>query len=385
MFFYRLGHIPELALAEFGNLSDLNNAKYDSKYLITKQLAQVSKMGSVVYGGKISQKIESGDDLANVIHDLYQEKPGKKLGISINAQINSKKLIQLAHEVGFKKINILQDKEPNAGHFKDIQDWILVFEFYGEIYAGIITQIADQDIFARLDTSMPGGNMRRGKMNLKLALSILNIANQSSKYFWDPFCGQGGMVVTNLLFNEKPVICTDLSRAAIKDLRLNLEWLTKNSLEFDLNPEKNNILHIEKMDAQELAKSSLDSNMKGVIKKLFPKFEFDQTTIVTEGYLGPVFGQSLPTSDELYKILDEIESLWKNLLLSAQTLGIPEIVFCLPAYKYPNSDPLRVSLEQIIAETNYEIQELLPGKKSVDYSRPRSRVIHQIQKITLKA
>jgi tRNA G10 N-methylase Trm11 len=379
MFFYRLGHIPELALAEFGNLSDLDNSKYDSKYLITKQSADVSKMGSMVYGGKICQKIESVEDLAEVIHDLYQEKPGtKKLGISINAQINSKKLIQLAHEVGFKKINILQDKEPNAGHFKDIQDWILVFEFYGEIYAGVITEIADQDIFAKLDTSMPGGNMRRGKMNLKLALSILNLANQNNKYFWDPFCGQGGMVVTNLIFNRKPIICTDLSRAAIKDLRANIEWFETNY------EQKADILHIEKMDAQNLAKASQDSNVKGIIKKSFPKFDFTQTSIVTEGYLGPVFGQSLPEDDELTKILEEIENLWKNLLISAQTLEIPELVFCLPAYKSANSSPLRVSLDNILGESNYEFVDLLPGKKFVDYSRPRSRVIHQIQKVILK-
>lgn len=379
MFFYRLGHIPELALSEFGNLSSLDNSKFDSKYLITKQSADVSKMGSMVYSGRIYEKIESGEDLAEVIHNLYQEKPGtKKLGISINAQINSKKLIQLAHEVGFKKINILQDKEPNAGHFKDIQDWILVFEFYGEIYAGVITEIADQDIFAKLDTSMPGGNMRRGKMNLKLALSILNIANQNNKYFWDPFCGQGGMVVTNLIFNQKPIICTDLSRAAIKDLRANIEWFEKN---FDL---KASILHIEKMDAQNLAKASQDSNVKGIIKKTLPKFDFAHTSIVTEGYLGPVFGQSLPENDELEKILIEIENLWSNLLISAQNLEIPELVFCLPAYKSANSSPLRVDLEKILDKSNYELVELLPGKQFIDYSRPRSRVIHQIQKVILK-
>ncbi len=393
MFFYRLGHIPELALAEFNGLKtsteSLNKSqaglKFDSKYLLTTELAAASKMGSVVYSGKICQKIESADDLAQVIADLHQDRPVKKLGISINAAINSKKLIQLAHEVGFKKINILHDKEPNAGHFKDIADWILVFEFYGEIYAGIITDIADQEIFAKLDTSLPGGNMRRGKMNLKLALSILNLANfGNSKYIWDPFCGQGGLIAVSLLFNGKPVICTDLSRAAIKDLRLNLDWIEHSALELGLNPDKNHILHIEKMAAENLATASKESNMSGVIRKNFPKFDFTQTSIVTEGYLGPVFGQNLPERTELYKILDDVEALWKNLLQQASSLGIPEIIFCLPAYKALNGEPYRIDLDQLFDGTKYELVELLPSRYFVDYSRPRSRVIHQIQKAVLK-
>jgi len=393
MFFYRLGHIPELALAEFNSLKTASSAvdttksglKFDSKYLLTNQAVQASKMGSVVYSGKIYQKIESADDLAQVIADLYDQRPVKKLGISINAAINSKKLIQLAHEVGFKKINILHDKEPNAGHFKDIADWIVVFEFYGEIYAGVITDIADQEIFARLDTSLPGGNMRRGKMNLKLALSILNLASfGDTKYIWDPFCGQGGLIAVSLLFNQKPVICTDLSRAAIKDLRQNLDWIEKNAAELGINPEKSAILHIEKMEAQNLATASQESNMLGIIRKNFPKFDFKQTAIVTEGYLGPVFGQNLPTQPELYKILDEVEALWRQLLQQASILGIPEIIFCLPAYKAPNGEPYRIDLDQLFDGSQFELVELLPSKYFVDYSRPRSRVIHQIQKAVLK-
>jgi hypothetical protein len=381
MFFYRLGHIQDLSLAEFASKHSLKNSKYDKHFLLDSANFNIGLAGGFVYGGEILGKINAHDDIAQILADLYEKKPSKKLGISILTEFNPKNLISLAHEIGFKKINLINDREPNAGHFKDIDDWLIIFEFYGEVMVGLVTQSADQDIFSKLDTSLPGGNMKRGKMNLKLALCLLNLSQNSDvKYFWDPFCGQGGIILIDLLFNKKHMIATDIERSAIKDLRLNLDWFQEN---FPKENEVTKVLHIEKLNAATLAKSSLDSNIKGVARKTDQKFDFNKTAIITEGYLGPTYNRSVPVLSDLNKTLDEIESIWQACLAEAQILGIPEIVFCLPAYKYKPNDILRIDLENVVKNTNYKVEAILPGKYFIDYSRPNSFVIHQIQRVSL--
>jgi len=380
MFFYRLGHIPELATAEFISLTNSKNFKFNSQFLISSSDLDISKTGSLVYKGNVFGNCTDTESIVKCLYELYQSKPSKKLGISINAEINSKELIKIAKEIGFKKINLLIGKEPNAGHFKDISDWVVVFDFYGETTIAVITDSVNQDIFSNLDMGLPGGNMKRGKMNLKLALSLLNLADNKNSFYWDPFVGQGGLVLIDLLFNQKPIVATDFDRTAIRDMRLNLDWISKKYP--DVRVDKN-VLHIEKMDAATLAKSSLDSNLKGVSKKINQKFDFNQTAIVTEGFLGPVYGFENPTRKTLESNLEEIQTLWRNVFSECQKLEIPEIVFCLPAYKVGSSDILRVDIDKSLTGLDYKLMELNPGKYFVDYSRAKSKVIHQIQKVIL--
>jgi hypothetical protein len=220
--------------------------------------------------------------------------------------------------------------------------------------------------------------MKRGKMNLKLALGLINLVSGSYQYLWDPFCGQGGLLAVNHVFGDKSMIATDLDRPAIRHTKLNMDWLSGQD-KINFNTEIK-LLQAERMDAGKLASQSKDSNLLGIIRKIEPGFDFSKTVIVTEGTLGPVYGRILPSKSQLIENLTQIKDLVSKFLGQAQILQIPEIVFCVPFYKLNDGDLSIVDFDQVIPN-EYTLDKILPGKEYIDYSRPNTLVGHRIYRL----
>ncbi|GAB4146316.1 MAG: hypothetical protein OHK0017_06660 [Patescibacteria group bacterium] len=430
MFFYRLGHSPKISIAEISNLErnlTSKDPKYDvsEKYLISPTKIDIKIMGGSSYAGEIWGWLESEafpdstnqqdqDDSnskldqswINKIKQILDQKVAadglpKQLGISVPIKL-AKKIIPTLRQYGAKKVNLLIDEEPNFGHLKGYP-WIIISEFTANLnnttkqsnsrkyFIGVINQVAPQDLYKFLDLRSPAGNMKRGLMNLKLAKSMLSLTSGSAiDYIWDPFCGQGGILLVNQVFEERPVIGTDLERQAVKFTKENIAWLETKALdqissEFNWSLPQNQVLHIERMDAAKLAEASRESNMAKIIRKIEPKFDWSRTAIVTEGTLGPIYDRRLPSStDELVANLNQITQLWKQVLDQANQLGIPELIFTLPFYRLPNENSIRIDPEQLtglgyeIVDLNFQNAENQPW---LDYFRPKTMVGHMILKM----
>jgi hypothetical protein len=398
MFFYRLGHQPNLSLSElqFKSKENFSQEQDQPKVAVLKSELAIRDLGGSVYSGKVVGFFDTPDQLAQLIYDLNLKHQFKKIGLSIFPKFKSK-IIDFCHQIGIKKINLLLDVEPNFGHFQN-HPWLIVYDLQQVTWTDQAKTFLDysdmpksqyclcfsddvtpQDTYIKLD-SAPAGNMRRGRMNLKLAKILLSFSRQG-EYVWDPFCGQVGLLLVNAIFGDKPSLGTDIDRAGVKANKENLAWLQSLSATDVELKITHPVLHLERLDATKLAHGALNSNIQGVIQKTEPNFKFKSTVIVTEGTLGPTYAKTLPDVFVLRQNLAEISKIWSQVFAEATSLEIQEIIFCLPFYRTKEAN-IRVNLDEIDF-AGYELQTLLFQDKSLDYHRNKSLVGHEIFKAVL--
>ncbi len=377
-FFYKLGHCRELAETEYSFLSGDQNYLVDKDWLLGSEFIHVNLTGSLVFGGTILGLVDLTNDFSKVLTLLQENlillkefKPDiKKLGLYL-PKIYQLEGLRLAKQIGFRKINLAQQL-PNFGSWKSLKQWFLVVPLDRYWLVGKIDNYANQEFWSVLDLDLPHKNLKSGIINLKLARSLLNLTKKS--VVWDPFCGQGRLIVSGLDLKQK-FLASDIATNCVLETQSN--YLQAKSIwskywkHFQLN---GNFLPAslvtEVLDARILSKS-----------KNF--YTFSNLAIVTEGYLGTNFTQP-PSLENIRIEFQKLFDLWNQVIAQASQLKIPELIFCLPVYLRSKESKQKVwpqFQDFLVKKTNYRLCYLHNRKLGILYSRPKSLVGHWIVKL----
>lgn len=142
---------------------------------------------------------------------------------------------------------------------------------------------------SRRDFGRPARDDHSGMLPPKLAQILINCASQQGYQglLLDPFCGSGTIITEAMLMGYQNLMGTDLSERAVKDSRVNAEWI-RELYGLEIRP-KFHIKNATRLD-QFLKPKSVD-------------------TIVTEPYLGPQRGLN-----DIEAVKDELQALYAQAL-----------------------------------------------------------------------
>jgi tRNA G10 N-methylase Trm11 len=230
--------------------------------------------------------------------------------------------------------------------------------------------------FSARDFGRPGRDDASGMLPPKLAMMMINIANDARAYgntplqrtILDPFCGSGTILTEALLLGYTNLIGSDISEKAIKDTTQNLEWTRRN---------------LSILQSSNLALNIFTSDVRGLTEKI-PKVSID--TIVTEPYLGPPL-KGRETESEINKTISELGKLYCDAFGEFKKILKPHatVVFIIPRFKLRNvwhtiSDKILPQIQKL----GFTAEPLLPKELSRDpfllYHRPGQFVGREIWK-----
>ncbi len=165
--------------------------------------------------------------------------------------------------------------------------------------------------FSERDYHKPERDMMVGMLPPKIALMLVNLScihKKLPRAIWDPFCGTGTVNIEAKRLGIETV-GSDISPKMIDAAQKNYEHFFGNRGDF--------FVHDAAKKLSTLGNNSHQS----------------PEVIVSEGYLGPIFGR--PLSERDYKnATSKVEPIMRKFLMEAsQRRGIQKIVICLPFWK----------------------------------------------------
>ena len=316
--FFVLGRFKELSVKElevklglkkYNIIDNLLITEFNKDFRILDELGGIKKFGEI-----FSDKF---NDLEELILKL-----NRKLNIGFNFYFLDKKDILRIKDIFFKmklkKRNlrlifpqknfelstgsILKNKLITKGfdfNFIKINKKILIWK---------TCWVQDIKKFSFFDYNRPRKDLISGMIPPKLARMMINISNMpKNKIFLDPFCGSGTIILEAFILGYKKIIASDISGKAVKDTKINLEWIKKY-----------------------LNKNSEIKFLVSDIKDLNLKVDL----IVTEPYLGPIIKKHTKINkiDKIYyEILSNYNSYFKCFSKLLKTNG--KLVLIIPGYK----------------------------------------------------
>lgn len=189
-----------------------------------------------------------------------------------------------------------------------------------KIYIGQTRTVQDFRSWSKRDYGRPRRDAKSGMLPPKLARMMINLAasqndgrgTQNFVSLLDPFCGSGTVLMEAALMGFQKIIGNDVSEKAIKNTKINLEWLSQN----------------EGVDI------SLIRFFNKPVETLASDLKEKIDAIVTETYLGPpLSGRETPTRME--QIINELTNRTATTLTAIHGLlkkdGIA--VLALPAFQ----------------------------------------------------
>lgn len=251
---------------------------------------------------------------------------------------------------------------------------IVVIAGTEKVFVGKTLIVQDFEAYGRRDYQRPVRDEKLGMIPPKVAQIMINLANPpKGAVILDPFCGLGTVLQEAILMGYKAV-GSDISKFSIKGSETNLEWF-RNRYKVPMGRYK-----VEVSDVANVSEAFKDEKI---------------ATVVTEGWLGPIYS-SFPKQSDIDKNFAEIEGIWTDALKQFKKM-LPvgsKIVFCLPAYKkeksyvsLPNLDfalNLGYSIEDHFPTVIKEVAPFLKvtDRNSMIYDRKDQVVAREI--ITLK-
>jgi tRNA G10 N-methylase Trm11 len=183
------------------------------------------------------------------------------------------------------------------------------------IFTAKTLTVQDFEDYGRRDYQRPARDEKQGMIPPKVAQIMLNVAGcKNGGTILDPFCGIGTLVQEGLLLGFR-MIGSDINKVAIKGSEQNLEWFRNR---YKIAPGK---YGVEISDAAK-------------VSDLIEKSQSKISAIVTEGTLGPIYGQ-YPKPEEIAKNFKDLEKLYKASFKEFAKF-LPKqakIVMCIPAYR----------------------------------------------------
>lgn len=215
-----------------------------------------------------------------------------------------------------------------------------------KIYIAKTLTVQDFEDYGRRDYQRPVRDELAGMIPPKVAQSMLNLSGAKvMDTILDPFCGIGTIVQEGVLIGFR-VLGSDISQKAILGSEKNLEWFRHR---YKIPKGK---YHLEVSDVKDI--SALVSNIVkvGAITQI--------KAVVTEGYLGPLYGQ-FPKPDEIKHNFEELKTLYTNAFQEFLKI-LPDkarVVICIPAYKKGKEYTLFPSLD-FIKDFGYNLVDVIP-------------------------
>lgn len=377
---FQFGSQPELSRAEllsrFPNLSNgrlLAGRFYvvecsESPSWLMQQLGGVVKILEVIED--ISQKPdEMIVHLADRILKETTEKPKVVYGVSvINAPeykgvgIALKRAIQ---QLSDRSVRSVVSRDPELSSASVHLEGLLAprgveLTFLKDSSQTIVAQTAAAQAFDEWsfrDYGRPGRDAKRGMLPPKLAKMMINLAVKSvephSVSLYDPFCGSGTVLTEAALLGVTRVFGSDILKQAVDDSKQSLEWARK---QFEL---ENTIFDVFKHDAteplQHVKPESIDA-------------------VVAETFLGRPLKQGEQLRPEEKSALVTLYNKALRALFPVVTAD-GRVVLAVPFQTTPREI---LPLHEIIADTGFTIDPLLPEQKTIFYMRPDQRTGRQI-------
>ena len=374
-YLYRLGHEPNLGEAEFRFLKGSGYLRLDS-WLKSDYNCSIVDTGSLVFRAKILGSIPIYDKLSltqidseieQILTKHITEFPTKKAGFAVPKFLD-KTFLKLAKRAGVKKVNLLSSGSlPTIGNFEHTKKWFVIAVVGKDLEVTEVEEYSPQEFWSIMDEQMPERDMRRGIINLKLARTLLNFTK--SKKIYDPFCGLGRNLIAGVDL-KREFLMSDAEQICIPQAETNFEW-ARAYFANDKN-----------FGSQPLAKlvQSFTQNAATYNPEIDPVVR--NFVIVTEGTLGKNFN-SVPNDEQVQKELQKMVTLWQRVLETNGQYGTTEIVTCLPFYpKFGNSG--KINLDKLLFGSRYKIAPLLPNFQTIEYSRSKTFVGHEVVKFVLK-
>jgi hypothetical protein len=364
-YIYKLGHCVPLCAEEFLVLtqSKPDEILVSGGYLFSNKLLDVNLSGGLIFGGEILEQLPFKSENKLVVLDKIEnilkkasvvgENEYKKTGFSLDFPFDLTKLLKITKKYGVKNSVLLCEKTPNIGNYKSMKTWLVQIKLDNQTIIFKIQSYFNQEKWAKLDGSLPKGDMKRGIINLKLARSLNNLT--TNPIIWDPFCGSGRNMAASYDVKEKFYLSDNADICVEIEVPVNYDFLCK--LE----------------------------NKKAVLEKVFlssaeefnnPVPTSEKFAIVTEGWLGTNLHGNKVSIELLKKDFQILAKAWRTIIYKAHQSGqVTDIVFCLPYHInwQSESDDFLNQVSSWLQNTDYKLQ--FPP---VIYSREKSNVGHAV-------
>lgn len=235
----------------------------------------------------------------------------------------------------------------------------LVVARYGdECVLGRTEAVQDYVAYGARDFDRPERLVKSGLLPPKLARMMVNLARTpETATIFDPFCGSGG-ILTEALDLGLSAVGTDSDPQAVEAAVRNIEWLQSHKGGL---PEWG----VRLADARTL------------LQQVEP---LTAEAVATETYLGPPLTRPL-RGDQAKKLEAELRDLYLESLGEIRSACRPGARVCiaLPRIRTQDKKGLAFSLRRELDWMGYREIELLPGRRTLVYSRPGQTVAREIR------
>lgn len=256
MTFFVLGSHPALSLAEIATVLgvEINRSQYSKEILLLDEIAtspealQGRLAGTIKIGDIVGEvkKIDK-EEVADLFVSLLPTSDNKVVfGISVYSLDARRDLSSEVKQIGMTVKNKLKE-EGRAARFVSAKTAALpsaavsgekllengaefVFIVSKEkIYLGQTRTVQDFQAWSARDYGRPRRDAKSGMLPPKLARMMINLSGaETSAALLDPFCGSGTALMEAALMGFSKIIGSDISEKAVKNTKINLDWLSQN-------------------------------------------------------------------------------------------------------------------------------------------------------------
>ena len=225
---------------------------------------------------------------------------------------------------------------------------ICVLAATDHLYVAKTVRVQDFEDYGRRDYQRPIRDEKQGMIPPKVAQVMLNLAHaKTGETLLDPFCGIGTIIQEGVLLGYK-VLGTDINPTAIAGCEKNLEWFRNR---YKIAPGK---FHAEVSDARSVSMMVQKLALIGAFKQIHG--------IVTEGYLGPMYG-TMPKPEAMKANFQELKELYQESFKEFAKF-LPQggrVVLCIPAYKSSRTDYTFFPSLDFITALGYNVIDIIPA------------------------
>ncbi|MFH0792021.1 MAG: hypothetical protein V1905_02300 [bacterium] len=221
----------------------------------------------------------------------------------------------LGLKVGEVTTNTINDKQMIG---KGVDFAVIIIN--GNIIIGKTVAIQNTEDYERRNYHRPFRNLRSGTMPIKLARSMIALAEAPlDSMVVDPFCGSGTIITELILMGFTNIVGSDNDPNAIKETGANIQWLFDNYPEIR---EKQILLKVGINDAVLVSDQFKTKNIRAII---------------SEPYLGPIF-KTNPSKETVNQLFVYLADLYLRFFKSANKClkTDAKIVFIFPVIPVNN-------------------------------------------------
>jgi tRNA (guanine10-N2)-dimethyltransferase len=311
---------------------------------------------------KTAQKVFFGfsfyalDSESSFFKNIYQS--SKALGMELKKALREKYNVSsrwvLGQEKALSSVIVAKNKLLTQG--KEF----CFFISQDKVYLGQTLAVQDFEEYGLLDFGRPNRDDRSGMLPPKLAKIMLNLTQKSVEAtILDPFCGSGTVIQEAILLGYTNLIASDLSNKAIKDTKINLDWLLDRGLvqSFEVDIFQADATKI----SQQLDKNSIDA-------------------IVTEPYLGPPSF----SDNQVDKIIEELSSLYLKTLQEFKQVLVSggRVIMVMPIWRVGGQARYLPIIDEIkrlgFKQIDFGVNDKNESRSGLVYGRDNQRIVREI-------